>query len=76
MQTDVTGCGGQVARSRGAEEPSAMVRCKMTADYPTPAFRPENSRLDSGLIGRAHDMRLPEWRISLRSAVSRLVSDT
>lgn len=36
-----------------------------TADYPTPAKRPANSRLDCGLAARAFGVRLPPWRASL-----------
>jgi dTDP-4-dehydrorhamnose reductase len=36
-----------------------------TADYPTPARRPANSRLDNGKLSRVYGLRLPEWRASL-----------
>jgi dTDP-4-dehydrorhamnose reductase len=44
-----------------------------TADYPTPARRPANSRLDSAKLERVHKVRLPEWRSSLKHVVERLV---
>jgi dTDP-4-dehydrorhamnose reductase len=33
-----------------------------TADYPTPARRPANSRLDNGKLERTFGVRLPDWR--------------
>ena len=46
-----------------------------TADYPTPARRPANSRLDCGKLALAHGVKLPEWQASLRSCVARLLQD-
>lgn len=36
-----------------------------TADYPTPARRPANSRLDNGKLERTFGVRLPDWREAL-----------
>lgn len=44
-----------------------------TADYPTPARRPANSRLDNGRLKAAYGLVLPEWRASLASCVARLI---
>lgn len=33
-----------------------------TTDYPTPARRPANSRLDCGKLERDFDLELPDWR--------------
>jgi dTDP-4-dehydrorhamnose reductase len=52
--------------------PSASVRPIGTADYPTPATRPSNSRLDCGLIARVHGVMLPDWRTSLDDVMDRL----
>jgi dTDP-4-dehydrorhamnose reductase len=41
-----------------------------TADWPTPARRPADSRLDCGALYATHGVRLPEWRPSLRRAVA------
>ncbi|UZF91323.1 dTDP-4-dehydrorhamnose reductase [Bosea sp. NBC_00550] len=46
-----------------------------TADYPTPARRPANSRLDCNKLGLAHGVRLPDWRGSLRACVERLLKE-
>jgi dTDP-4-dehydrorhamnose reductase len=53
--------------------PTAAVTHITTAEYPTPAKRPSNSRLDSSKIARAHDVHLPDWRSSLQQVVRRLV---
>ena len=53
--------------------PTARVRAISTADYPTPAKRPANSRLDSSKLERIHGVRLPDWRKSTEAVVSRLV---
>lgn len=54
--------------------PSALVTSIGTVDYPTSAARPANSRLDSGLIARAHGVALPDWRKSLDAVVARIIS--
>jgi dTDP-4-dehydrorhamnose reductase len=43
-----------------------------TADYPTPARRPANSRLDAARLADAHGIRLPSWRDSLPIVLKRL----
>ena len=45
-----------------------------TADYPTPARRPANSRLDNEKLRRAYGLELPEWRGSLAACCARLIS--
>lgn len=49
------------------------VRRIATADYPTPAKRPANSRLDNTKLARAHGVALPDWRPSLSIVCSRLI---
>jgi len=53
--------------------PAAAVRRIGTADYPTPASRPANSRLDSSKLAEAHGVRLPDWRASVKEVVTRLL---
>lgn len=53
--------------------PSARVEAIATADYPTPARRPANSRLDCGKLAAAHGVRLPDWRAALPSIIDRLL---
>ena len=54
--------------------PSAAVNAISTADYPTPARRPANSRLDCARLERVHGVSLPQWRESLQEVVRRLVA--
>ena len=44
-----------------------------TAQYPTPARRPANSRLDGALLERVYGIRPPPWRDSLKPVVARLL---
>jgi len=61
------------AASAAQGGPSADVKRITTAEYPTPAARPANSRLDCGKIAQAHGVMLPEWRGSLQTVVARLL---
>jgi dTDP-4-dehydrorhamnose reductase len=61
------------AASADARGPEAAVRGINTSDYPTPAKRPANSRLDSSKLERVHAIRLPDWRESLPPVVRRRV---
>jgi dTDP-4-dehydrorhamnose reductase len=45
-----------------------------TADYPTPARRPANSRLDNAKLRRVYGLALPDWRASLAVCCARLIS--
>jgi len=44
-----------------------------TADYPTPARRPAQSRLESSRLAAVHGVALPDWRGSLEVVLDRLV---
>jgi dTDP-4-dehydrorhamnose reductase len=46
-----------------------------TADYPTAARRPANSRLDCGRLTRDFGLCLPNWRDSLAATVAALAAD-
>lgn len=63
------------AASVSAGGPSASVRRISTADYPTPAKRPANSRLDSSKLHEIHKVRLPHWHTSTEEVVTRLVEE-
>ncbi|MET3472706.1 dTDP-4-dehydrorhamnose reductase [Novosphingobium sp. 1529] len=52
--------------------PTARVRPIPSVEYPTPAARPANSRLDSGRIASVHGVTLPDWRNSLETVMNRL----
>lgn len=45
-----------------------------TADYPTPARRPANSRLDNEKLRRVYGFGLPDWRESAAACCARLLS--
>jgi dTDP-4-dehydrorhamnose reductase len=54
--------------------PAARVRRIRSEEYPTPARRPANSRLDGSRLQRVHGVVLPDWRASVRSCVGRLLA--
>ena len=64
------------AASAARGGPSARVKRITTADYPTPATRPANSRLDCSLIAKVHGVALPDWHGSLETVVARLHAAT
>ncbi|MFB9048178.1 dTDP-4-dehydrorhamnose reductase [Sphingobium indicum] len=51
---------------------TAQVKRITTADYPTPATRPANSRLDCSLVAQVHGVVMPDWRQSLDRVIARL----
>lgn len=53
--------------------PAARVSRIATDQYPTPARRPANSRLDSGKLARQFGIILPHWQASTRTCVEELV---
>lgn len=61
-------------RSEALGGPSARVKAISTADYPTPAKRPANSRLDCAKLAERHGVSLPSWRSSTEQCVGRLLA--
>ena len=61
------------ARSAALSGPAAVVERITTAEYPTPAPRPANSRLATDKLFAAHGVRLPAWQVSTGDVVRRLV---
>jgi dTDP-4-dehydrorhamnose reductase len=53
--------------------PTAQVRQITTAEYPTPAKRPANSRLDCSKLQAAYGITMPPWQLSLDDCVERLL---
>jgi dTDP-4-dehydrorhamnose reductase len=49
------------------------VRRIASADYPAAARRPADSRLDNGRLARLYGLALPDWRVSTRACVARLL---
>ena len=64
---------GIFASSGGRGGPTAVVRRIDTSDYPTPARRPANSRLDCKKLAGVHGVELPDWHNSVDEVVGRLV---
>lgn len=54
--------------------PHAEVRDILTAEYPTKAARPLNSRLSTDKFFDAFDWRAPKWNFSLAHMIDKLVS--
>ena len=44
-----------------------------TADYPTPAKRPRNSRLDTSKLKSLYGVSLPDWRVSVESCIKQVL---
>lgn len=54
--------------------PTARIRAIASADYPTKARRPANSRLSTDALAQAFGWRAPDWRDSSDAVVRRLVA--
>jgi dTDP-4-dehydrorhamnose reductase len=55
----------QAIQALDAPEKPARLLPIPSSDYPTPAKRPLNSRLDNDKLARVFGVRLPDWRSSL-----------
>jgi dTDP-4-dehydrorhamnose reductase len=53
--------------------PVAAVKPITTAQYPTPARRPSNSRLDCRLLAARHGVEMPHWRDALGRCLDKLI---
>jgi dTDP-4-dehydrorhamnose reductase len=62
------------AKAHALGRPAVKVIPITTADYPTPARRPANSRLDGARLLRDYGVELPPWRESLNVVVERLLA--
>lgn len=54
--------------------PAARVRSITTAEFPTPAKRPANSRLNCAKLDAIHGVSLPTWRGATEAVVARLLA--
>ncbi|WP_340316762.1 dTDP-4-dehydrorhamnose reductase [Rhizorhabdus argentea] len=61
------------ALSAAAGGPSAEVEAITTADYPTPARRPANSRLSTAKIAADYGIHPRDWRAAVRDIIEELV---
>lgn len=52
---------------------TANVHPITTAEYPTPAKRPKNSRLDCSKLAAEHGVSMPDWKSSTLEVVRRLL---
>jgi len=59
--------------SKAAGGPHAEVSPITTADYPTPAKRPANSRLDCSKVGRVFGVEMPKWEDGVADCIARLM---
>ncbi|RIA21239.1 dTDP-4-dehydrorhamnose reductase [Ectopseudomonas oleovorans] len=57
-------------RLRASAKPCAKLQPIPTSDYPTPARRPLNSRLDCSKLERNWNVRLPEWQKALDACLA------
>lgn len=64
------------SESRAIGGPSAQVKPVLTRDYPTPAERPLNARLESGKAADVFGVALPDWRIGLQKSVRIVVAES
>nr|WP_314262206.1 dTDP-4-dehydrorhamnose reductase [uncultured Devosia sp.] len=62
------------AHSASLGGPSASVTRIGTTDYPTPAKRPANSRLDTTKLRSIHGTTMPDWRTSTHKTIARLLT--
>lgn len=61
--------------SRAAGGPSATVHPIPSSQYPTPARRPKNSRLDCHRLADIHGVRLSDWQKATDIVVRRILSN-
>jgi dTDP-4-dehydrorhamnose reductase len=59
------------AAARGEKVPT--LKPITTADYPTKATRPANSRLDCSRIAAVHGIQAADWRVSLERCLGKLL---
>lgn len=62
-----------LAQSVALGGPTARVEPITTAEFPTPARRPKNSRLDCSRLQRVHGLTIPIWQESLSKVIRRLL---
>jgi dTDP-4-dehydrorhamnose reductase len=73
---DVTWCGFAreiFALSKARGGPAPKVKAITTADYPTPARRPANSRMSTDAFAARFGFRLRPWQEALAETVARIV---
>jgi dTDP-4-dehydrorhamnose reductase len=74
-ETSWCGFAAQAVQLLREHEPAgrfAEIAAISTAEYPTPAKRPANSRLDSSKLARRFGWKMMDWRASLQEVVAEL----
>jgi dTDP-4-dehydrorhamnose reductase len=66
--TEARRLGAELALAPEAIEPIA------SSEYPTPATRPLNSRLDTAKVRETFQISLPDWRLGIERTVAELVA--
>jgi dTDP-4-dehydrorhamnose reductase len=61
-----------IAAGRRLGVPEVPIRAITTAEYPTPARRPANSRLDCTKLAQVFGIRVPPWREGVDAAIAEL----
>lgn len=61
------------ARAKGIPLHVKKVHPIPTKNYPTPAKRPVNSRLNTDRAYRTFEVRLPDWRVGLKAAMEHIL---
>jgi dTDP-4-dehydrorhamnose reductase len=62
-----------IAHGRDLKLVPAAIRAVTTAEYPLPAKRPANSRLDTTRLRRTFNLVLPHWQIGLDHVLSQIL---
>ena len=62
----------RTTKARGLRTPA--LNALTTSEFPTPARRPANSRLDCGKLAGTFGVRLPDWKDGTRACLDRLLS--
>lgn len=65
----------RIAREKGLKTPQRVLPIA-TAEYPTPAKRPLNSRLDCGKLEKIYGVALPSWQEGLSNCMDSLFPST
>lgn len=60
------------ARAVGQDLAVKAIAAISTSDYPTPAQRPLNSRLDCGKLCDAFDLKMPDWQVGVARMLSEI----
>jgi dTDP-4-dehydrorhamnose reductase len=63
-----------MAASKALGGPSVPVKAITTADFPTKAFRPAYSKLDTSKLARTYGIEMPEWEAAMHACLGEILS--